>query len=104
MKYSVSHGLTDPTRVRTVVEKAYASYEQRLADYNPSLDWTSDTTATINFRVMSQSLNAKVSFDDKELRLQGKVPFLFKPFEKKIEGVLGREMDKWLEKARAGEI
>lgn len=104
MKYSVQHGLPDPSRVRTVVEKAYASYEQRLADYNPSLKWTGDKTATINFKVMSQSLAANVAFDDKELRLDGKVPFLFKPFEKKIEGVLSREMDKWLEKARSGEI
>ena len=53
---------------------------------------------------MSQSLAANVEFDDEELRIDGKVPFLFKPFQKKIETVLGNEMEKWLEKARNGEI
>ena len=53
---------------------------------------------------MSQALTAQVEFDDDELRIDGKVPFLFKPFQKKIEDVLGREMEKWLDKARKGEL
>lgn len=104
MKYSVQHGLPDRSRVRTVVEKAYEAYQQRLSDYNPKLQWHGDDRATIAFSVMSQSINAAVDFDDEELRIEGKVPFLFKPFEKKIEGVLGNEMEKWLTKARNGEI
>lgn len=104
MKYSVKHGLADPSRVRIVVEKAYTAYEERLRDYRPSIDWRAETQAAIGFTVMSQSINAVVEFDDDELRIDGKVPFLFKPFEKKIEGVLAREMDTWLEKARKGEI
>jgi Fe-S-cluster formation regulator IscX/YfhJ len=104
MKYSVQHGLPDRSRVRVVVEKAYIAYETRLSDYKPQIDWASDDRATIRFTVMSQSISAVVEFDDEELRIDGKVPFLFKPFESKIEKVLGSEMDKWLEKARNGEI
>jgi hypothetical protein len=104
MKYSVQHGLPDRSRVRTVVEKAYVAYQERLSDYKPKIDWQAEDRATIGFTVMSQSINAAVEFDDKELRIDGKVPFLFKPFEKKIEAVLGNEMEKWLTKARNGEI
>lgn len=104
MKYSVQHGLPDRSRVRVVVEKAYVAYEERLSDYKPKMEWQSEDRATISFTVMSQTINASVELDDAELRIDGKVPFLFKPFEKKIEGVLGNEMNKWLEKARKGEI
>ncbi|MEM7153551.1 MAG: polyhydroxyalkanoic acid system family protein [Myxococcota bacterium] len=104
MKYSVKHGLSERSQVRTVVEKAYLAYEERLADYKPSIQWGTDDKATIGFNVMSQALSAQVEFDDDELRIDGKVPFLFKPFQKKIEDVLGREMEKWLEKARNGEL
>lgn len=104
MKYSVKHGLPDPDRVRIVVEKAYSSYEERLRDYRPSIDWKGDQRAQIGFTVMSQSVTADLEFDDTELRIDGKVPFLFRPFQGKIESVLGREMDKWLEKARNGDI
>ena len=104
MKYSVQHGLPDRTRVRVVVEKAYVAYEERLSDYKPKLDWEADDRASIGFSVMSQSIRAVVEFDDDELRIDGKVPLLFRPFQRKIEAVLGSEMEKWLDKARRGEI
>jgi hypothetical protein len=104
MKYSVQHGLPDRSRVRVVVEKAYVAYQERLSDYKPKIEWQAEDRASIGFTVMSQSISAMVEFDDQELRIDGKVPFLFKPFEKKIENVLGNEMTKWLDKARSGEI
>ena len=104
MKYSVKHGIDDPQRVRTVIEKAYSSYKERLPEYNPSMEWVGEKEAKITFTVMSQTINAKVDFDSEELRIDGKVPLLFKPFQKKIESILGREMDKWLIKALTGEI
>ncbi len=104
MKYSVQHGLPDRSRVRVVVEKAYVAYQERLSDYKPKIEWQAEDRASIGFTVMSQSISAMVEFDDQELRIDGKVPFLFKPFEKKIESVLGNEMTKWLDKARSGEI
>ena len=49
MKYSVQHGLPDRTRVRTVVEKAYVAYEERLSNYKPTVDWERDDRAVIGF-------------------------------------------------------
>jgi hypothetical protein len=104
MKYSVKHELPDRTRVRIVVEKAYVAYQERLSDYKPKIEWHAEERATIGFTVMSLSIAAAVEFDEEELRIDGKVPFMFKPFEKKIESVLANELEKWLAKARAGEI
>jgi len=104
MKYSVKHGLPNRKQVRTCVGRAYESYEVRLSEYKPALRWEAEDRATISFTVMSQTIKAAVHFDEEELHIDGKVPFLFKPFEKKIEGVLSSEMEKWLAKARAGEL
>lgn len=104
MEYTVKHGLPDRARVRTVVEKAYEAYTQRLANYDPTLTWEGDSAAKIGFSVMGKALVTDVTIDDDELSITGKIPFLFKPFEKKILDVVGGEVDKWLVKARAGEI
>lgn len=104
MEYKVKHGLPDRSRVRTVVERAYEAYKQRLAKNDPTLTWIDDSAAKIGFTVMGKSLVTDVTIDDSDLRITGKIPFFFKPFERKILDVVGGEVDKWLAKARAGEI
>ena len=104
MEYKVKHGLSDRAQVRTVVEKAYEAYKERLANYNPSIKWVSDRAAEINFSVKGMGMDTKFVIDDDELHITGKIPWLFKPFERKILDVVGNEVDKWLAKARKGEI
>lgn len=104
MEYTVKHGLPDRARVRTVVEKAYGAYKERLANNDPTLTWDGDSAAKIGFTVMGKSLITDVSIDDTNLNITGKIPFLFKPFEKKILDVVGGEVEKWLQKARDGEF
>lgn len=104
MEYSVDHGLNDPARVREVVEKAYDSYKERLADHNPRLRWIDDHHAAIAFTVMGKSIEVDVTIDDKKVRMDADLPFLFRPFQSKIVGVVGREVEKWIAKAKAGEL
>lgn len=104
MEYSVKHGLPDRARVRTVVERAYEAYRQRLEKHDPTLTWDGDSRAKIGFSVMGKELITDVAIDEQMLHITGKVPFLFKPFEKKILGVVAGEVEKWLERARKGEI
>lgn len=104
MKYSVKHGMSDMDRVRTVIEKAYESYQQRLADYDPSLSWKNDREAVVSFTIMKKKLEALFQIDQEEVRVEGDVPFLFRPFEGKIKQVLGQEVERWIGKAKAGEI
>ncbi len=104
MKYVAKHGIADLDRVKTVIEKAYGSYKERLADYNPDLTWKGDRNATVSFTVMKKTIETDFEITTDEIRIEGNIPFLFKPFESKIEKVVGGEVDKWIEKAKSGEI
>jgi len=104
MEYTVKHGLVDRAKVRQVVEKAYEAYQRRLAKNDPTLTWDGDSAAKIGFTVMGKSLVTNVDINDDTLSITGKIPFLFRPFEKKILGILSSEVEKWLVKARAGEL
>ena len=104
MKHSVKHGISDLDRVKTVIEKAYDSYKERLSDYNPQLNWTGDRDATVSFEVMKKKLEANFKIQPDEVLIEGDIPFLFRPFEGKIKSVVGREVEKWVKKAEDGEI
>ena len=104
MKYSVQHGLSDVSQVRAVVDKAYESYKERLANHDPKLTWNGEQRAKIEFSVLGKSISTDVQIDDEELNIEGDLPWAFKFFEKKILDVVGGEVDKWLAKARAGEL
>ena len=104
MKYVAKHGLTDRSRARTVVEKAYEVYKEKLADHRPTLEWTGEDDAILGFSVMGKTIEAGIRITDAEVRIEGDMPFLFRPFQGKVEKVLGSEIEKWLAKARAGEI
>jgi len=104
MKYVAKHGLSDRSRARTVVERAYEVYKVKLADHRPSLTWTSPDDAKLGFHVLGKTIEAGIRITDDEVRIEGDMPFLFRPFQGKVERVLGSEIEKWLTKARAGEI
>lgn len=104
MRIVVNHGLDDRERVRTVIEKAYGSYKERLADHNPRLEWASDDEARVSFSVLSKPLLASFKIQAESVVVQGDIPFIFRPFKSKIEKVLREEVEKWASRARAGEF
>jgi hypothetical protein len=104
MKYVVKHQLDDLGRVKTVIERAYEAYEKRLEDYSPKIKWHDDKKATVEFSVMRKKIEADFLITDEEVRIEGSIPFIFRPFQGRIEKVIGEEVEKWLAKARAGEL
>ena len=104
MKYVVKHGLDDQSRVRMVIEKAFESYRERLKDHDPQLQWLSDTQAKVTFSVMKKTIAATFTIAGDEVRVDGDMPFLFRPFEGKVKSVISQEVEKWIAKAKAGEI
>ncbi len=104
MNYVVTHEMSDLDRVKVVIEKAYDAYKMKLADYNPSLRWENDRRAKVEFTVMRKTIDANFAITDTEVRIEGSIPFLFRPFQGKIERVVGREVEKWLAKEKAGEL
>jgi len=104
MKYVAKHGMSDLGRMRIVIDKAYQAYASRLSDFDPQLAWKSDREAVVSFTVMKKKIEARFTVDEQNVEISGDVPFLFKPFQSRIEKVLGEEMEKWLAKERAGEL
>ena len=104
MKHSVKHGISDLSRVKTVIEKAYDSYKERLSDYNPTLSWIEEHKAKVSFEVMKKTIEASFQIQPEEVLIEGDIPFLFRPFEGKIKSVVGSEVEKWVKKAEAGEV
>lgn len=104
MKYVAKHGLPDRSRARVVVEKAYEAYKVKLADHKPALVWHTESEGELSFSVMSKTLSVQIHVSDLEVKIEGDMPWMFKPFQGKVERVLGDEIEKWAAKARAGEI
>jgi hypothetical protein len=104
MKYVAKHGLSDRSRARVVVDKAYETYKVKLADHKPMLSWKSDSEGALAFSVLGKTLSVDIHITDTEVRIEGDMPFLFRPFQGKVERILGDEIEKWCAKARAGEI
>lgn len=104
MKYVAKHGMSDLGRMRIVIDKAYESYASRLSDFDPQIAWKSDREAVVSFSVMKKKLEARFLVDEQNVEISGDIPFLFRPFQGRIEKILGEEMEKWLAKERAGEL
>ena len=103
MKQVIPHDLDMPTAKR-VVDRAFAEYQSRYPDYQPSLRWVSDQQADVAFNAKGIKLSGAMSLEPGSITLDLDVPFLFRPFQKKALEVIEREVRVWLEKARAGEL
>jgi hypothetical protein len=104
LKHVIPHALKDRARARGVVTMALESYKERLTQYQPTLTWESEDHVRVEFEVLSRKLSATVTIDDENLSFESSLPLLLRPFEGKAIDVVEREVSKWLDKARAGEI
>jgi hypothetical protein len=103
MKKAFPHELDTPTS-RKVADHAFAAYAEKFAEYNPTMDWDTDTHADFGFTAKGLSLKGTMDLRQGEVDVELKVPLLLKPFQKKAMSVIQAEMEKWIEKANNGEI
>ena len=103
MKHIVKHDL-DLATAKKVTEKAFESYAERFADYSPTATWKSDTRCDVGFTVKGVGLSGVLELADGEIQMDLDVPFIFRPFKKKALGVIEREVETWIEKAKSGEL
>lgn len=103
MKHAVKHDLDMATAKRATV-KAIESYKERFAEYNPSLSWVSDTKGNLSFAVKGMAVKGDVELVPGAIEFDIDVPFLLKPFKSTAIEVIDRQIQKWIAKAKAGEI
>jgi hypothetical protein len=54
--------------------------------------------------VLGKNIEVFLKIGPRKLDLTGDLPFMFRPFQKKIVGVIGREVEAWVVKAQNGEL
>ncbi len=102
MKHAIPHNLT-PEVARGALERAFASYREKYAEYNPTMTWEHDKRAAIGFKVKGVSLDGAIELHPTKMDVELDVPFLFKPFQKKAIEIVEREVRVWIDKAEKGE-
>ncbi len=103
MKHSVHHGL-GKEKAKEVALKAFESYQERFAHYEPKANWVTDDRADISFRAKGISLNGSLEVKESDIDMDLDVPFILRPFKGKALGVIEEEIKKWVVKAKAGEL
>ena len=103
MKHAVPHDL-GIEKARAVADAAFASYKEKLSQYNPSSNWVTDRRAEISFSVKGITLNGSVELQESSIDMELDVPFLLRPFRGKALSVIEKHIRKWIDKAKAGQL
>ena len=98
MKHQVPHSLGQ-AKAKEVAIQALASYQSKYAEYEPQVDWTSDTFAKIYFRIKGLKLNGAIEVLPDTFALDLDVPFVLRPFRGAALSVIEDEIKKWISKA-----
>jgi hypothetical protein len=103
MKHVVHHGLGFET-ARKVTDAAFSSYKERFQQYQPEARWLDDRRAEITFKVKGIALTGSIEVDEKDIAMDLDVPFVLRPFKGKAIGLIEEEIQKWVAKAKKGEL
>jgi hypothetical protein len=103
MKHVVEHDLDQATAKRAT-QKAWDTYSTKFADYDPKAHWTTDKTAELSFSAKGLRVKGKIELEPKGIAIDLSVPLLLRPFQAKAYEVITREIKKWVDKAKAGEL
>ena len=103
MKHEIRHDL-DFNLAKQATTRAFEAYQKRFADYHPTMQWTGDRDARIEFNVKGMKLQGSIGIQPKSIELDLEVPFLFRVFKSKAIEVIEREVKIWLDKAKRGEL
>ena len=103
MKHSVPHDLSLET-AKKAATAALDAYSARFAEYNPTITWLSDHLAEVEFKIKGVGLKGTFSILPSSIDMDMSVPFLLRMFQQKAADVVESEINKWISKARAGEL
>ena len=92
IKMSVSHNLSRDKaleRLKNMTEQIKKQYGNMVQNLNES--WTGNTGA-FSFTVMGFDVSGNVNVEDREVNMEGQIPFAALAFKGKIESVLRDKM------------
>jgi hypothetical protein len=104
MQHIIEHDLS-PELAKKAANKAAEHYTAKWAKYDAKTTWTSDTHAEITFHVKGVHVAATVDMEPGRAVIDmNKVPLLLRPFKNMALDVVQKTMEKWIDKAKRGEL
>ena len=103
MEHTIEHDLDLPPAKRAI-DRAMQSYTERLSEYSPRFEWTSDAVGEFGFEALKVKVTGELVVADRKIDVSIDVPFILRPFRKRALAVIEREVREWVERAKNGEI
>ena len=104
MQHIIKHDLS-PDLAKKAATRAAEHYTKKWEKYDAKSTWVTDTKAEITFRVKGVSVAATVDMQPGQAVIEmQKVPLLLRPFKNMALDVVHRMMEKWIDRARNGEL
>jgi hypothetical protein len=103
VKHDIRHDL-EMDLAKLVARKAVDAYGEKFAGYDFRSRWIDDTHVELSFAVAGKRLDGSILVRSDALALNLDVPFIFRLFQNKAIDIIEREANKWIAKAKAGEL
>ena len=104
MQHIIKHDLS-PELAKKAANQAAEYYTKKWEKYDAKTTWTSDTHAEITFHVKGVGVAATVDMLPGEAIIDmTQVPLLLRPFKNMALDVIQKTMEKWIDKAKSGEL
>ncbi|MSQ83313.1 MAG: hypothetical protein EXR77_10580 [Myxococcales bacterium] len=103
MRHSIAHDLT-PDMAQKTARAACDHYTTRFAKYEARIVWRDVSNADISFSAKGLRITGKVAVLAQNLVVDIDIPFLLRPFQGRAVDIVQRELNKWIAKAKSGEI
>ena len=104
MQHIIKHDLS-PELAKKAADKAAEHYTEKWQKYDAKTTWLSDTKAEISFHVKGVNVVASIEMQPGQAVIDmQKVPLLLRPFKNMALDVVQKTMEKWIVRAKAGEL
>lgn len=103
VKHEILHDL-DMETAKKVARRAVESYEKRFSQYGFVPRWIDDVNVELDFEIKGKRLDGALRVLPGKIVFEMDVPFLFRLFTNKATDIIERETQKWIERARTGDL
>ncbi|MCC6525929.1 MAG: polyhydroxyalkanoic acid system family protein [Polyangiaceae bacterium] len=103
MRHVFQHDL-DPDLARRAADRAFQTYCERYARYEPRVLWDGDLKARCSFKAKGLRIFATLELRPREILVEIEVPLLLRPFRALALERVERDLRLWCDRARRGEL
>jgi len=83
---------------RNMAEKAWDSYREKYAQYQPTFGWKSPGLACVSFKANGVEIKGTLALQPEKIVLDMEVPFLLRSFMPRALQAIEEEITKWIPK------